>query len=157
MLSRRSEQSIFVNVLIGQSIDAEILRVLRKTSFFDQVLDFKDVEAHVTHFLQELFLLFYEKVWLLFDLSHPTFHCVLLSQLILYLVFLMFMDLSWDDVVSLHKVQKLARYFLQDFFSKKPRIIFEFGEWHELNDVALHKLFIFVGVQRFIVSVKDIH
>ena len=74
----RRHQSIFILRLVGKSIDAEVVRVLRNTMLFEQILYIEDIKAHVTDLAQKLLLKVNEEVWLLLDLRDSALHSILI-------------------------------------------------------------------------------
>lgn len=74
----RRHQSVFILRFVRKSIDAKVVRILRNTMLFDQILDVEDIEAHVPDFAQKLLLKVNEKVWLLLDLGDSALHSILI-------------------------------------------------------------------------------
>lgn len=120
------------------------MRILWKPSVFNEVFNIKDIKAHVTDLTQKLLLKINKKVRLLFHISLLAYDGTLVSQLVPNLSLLMLVNLSWNNVLSLHEAQKLSWDLLEHLFSQKPWIVLKFRERHELNNVTVHELLVFV-------------
>lgn len=70
--------------------------------------------------------------------------------------FFSFVYLLRDDFVIVHVPKELRWNLLEDLLGKKSRIVLEFGEGDELNNVTFLE-FVLIGVERLVISVKYVH
>ena len=63
----------------------------------------------------------------------------------------------WCDIISSHEIEQLAWQFLKRLFRKQVRVMLEFIERNELDNISRHVLAVSRGVECFIVGIKCVH
>ena len=63
----------------------------------------------------------------------------------------------WDNVALLEEVEQLARDLLKSLLGQLGWVVLEVAEGHELHNICLHVLLVPLRVERYLVSVEDVH
>ena len=81
----------------------------------------------------------------------------LLGKLLLNAALAFFSRWHRHNIALLEEVKQLSWHLFERLLGQFSRVVSEVTEGHELHDVGLHILFVSLGVERHLVSVKDIH
>jgi len=150
--SSRNLEYVGVNgVLFG--IVYQVNAILPYSLFFDEVLDIKRVKTDFNALLdQGILSVLLEKVHLLVRVD-LTLQRKLLRDPLAVCIF----SRLGENILRHEEVDKLAWNLLKGFFCKFVRVVSEFTEWYELNNVSRHILLVLHGVERLVICIKSVH